>query len=469
MRIDRLICRAQEEFSKKGGKMGQRFISVFTFLLLICAVTGLFSQGNQTIINLPANSWYKAPNSKMRPFCPATASGYGCGCIMTAWNGGAYNPVGRELIVFGGGHNDYDGNEVYAFSVDSLKWRRVTNPSYPSNRCNNVNSDNTPVSRHSYSGLGFITHANRFFALGGALDCAGGGCGANETWTFSVTAKQWYRMQPSGTTPSTGCGDNCCYDPASQKLYFHTGSGLHAYNFTANSWALANGDNNSYYRTTCVDTKRRLIVEIGGGSINTFNLAVPALTRAVLTTTGANTIINSSQLGMDYDAASDKIVAYSAGRVYVLDMDTKVWTMNQPSGGPLNNTVNGTWGRWRYAPDVNAFVLAVDVDSSVYFYKLTAGSGIEKGALRNMAQCALSISPNPFNRQTTIAIHEPFKGSRDISLAVYDMQGGIVDNLTAGMANHEARWNADKVSGGIYLVVLKSGGHTVSSKCLIIK
>jgi hypothetical protein len=427
------------------------------------------AQGNQTIINLPANSWYKVPNSQMRPSCPTTASSYGCGAIMTAWNGGAYNPTGRELIIFGGGHNDYDGNEVYAFSVDSLKWRRVTNPSYPSNRCNNVNSDNTPVSRHSYNGLGYITYANRFFALGGALDCAGGGCGANETWTFDVSGKKWYRMQPSGTGPSTGCGDNCTYDPVSQKLYFHTSSGLHAYNFTANSWTLANGNNNSYYRTTCVDTKRRLIVEIGGGSINTFNLAVPALTLATLTTTGANTVISGGNLGMDYDPVSDKIVAYNAGKVYVLDMDTKVWTMNQPAGGPLNNTSNGTYGRWRYAPDVNAFVLAVDVDSSVYFYKLTAGSAVEKTSPAIGSSLRLSVTPNPFSRSTALAISGIPGEIGTAGLSIYNMQGKLIEDLTSRIVDGVATWDAGKTSGGIYVAVLKAGSRTISRKCLLFK
>ena len=66
---------------------------VRTIALTCLAVVFCFS--NPTIINLPANSWYKVPNSKMRPVCATTASSYGCWCVMVAWNGGAYDPVGR--------------------------------------------------------------------------------------------------------------------------------------------------------------------------------------------------------------------------------------------------------------------------------------------------------------------------------------------------------------------------------------
>ena len=35
----------------------------------------------------------------------------------------------------------------------------------------------------------------------------------------------------------------------------------------------------------------------------------------------------------------------------------------------------GTYGRWRYIPRVNAFILVNDVDENVYFYKHTGGCG----------------------------------------------------------------------------------------------
>ena len=36
---------------------------------------------------------------------------------------------------------------------------------------------------------------------------------------------------------------------------------------------------------------------------------------------------------------------------------------------------HGTFGRWRYMPAFNAFVLATTIDSDVYAYKFTSGGG----------------------------------------------------------------------------------------------
>ena len=47
---------------------------------------------------------------------------------ITAWTGAAFDKRRQRLLVSGGGHNDYGGNEVYAFSLMDLKWLRLTDP-----------------------------------------------------------------------------------------------------------------------------------------------------------------------------------------------------------------------------------------------------------------------------------------------------------------------------------------------------
>jgi hypothetical protein len=132
-------------------------------------------------------------------------------------------------------------------------------------------------------------------------------------------------------------------------------------------------------------------------------------------------------------------------------MDTRVWTVNTPSGGPLNNTVNGTYGRWRYAPDVNAFILAVDVDSSVYFYKLTAGSGLEKAVPGARSGISLSVFPNPFSREVT------FRAGA-AAIAVHDLSGREVARLACAS---EVTWKPGAIPAGLYLVRAQSGGRSV--------
>jgi hypothetical protein len=446
-------------------------------IILTMALLSLMAFGNSTIINLPANSWYKVPNSQMNKVCPSTASSYGCRCVMTAWNGGAFNENRDELVVFGGGHNDYDGNEIYVFKIQSLSWERITDPSYPSNRCREVNSDNTPVSRHTYNGLAVIGHVDRFFALGGALDCGAGGCGADETWTFDFGSKNWQQMNPGGTNPGTGCGDNAAYDSVTKKVYFHGSNGFFAYDYDANSWTRLNGDNARYYRTTTVDYKRRLIVEVGRDFVSTWDLTSPVLAKRIVQTTGGSAMVSTSNPGVAYDPVADKIVCFKNGPVYVLDLDARTWAVKNPSGGPTEGTSNGIYGRWRYVPSVNAFVLALHSDSSVYFYKHTAGMGTDCPEVNNGQRLQVTVRPNPFNTIVNINYELGIRNyeSQGFQIKIYDTGGKLLADLTNNTPNssflirNSFSWNPRHLPNGIYLLKVQTGNKHVNRKLFLIR
>ncbi|MFC1479749.1 hypothetical protein ACFL6F_04045 [Planctomycetota bacterium] len=71
--------------------------------------------------------------------------------------------------------------------------------------------DKMPASRHTYNGLTYIAHADRFFAHGGVL--AGTGYTAygpvNITWTFDFSAKTWHYMKPKGDI-AAGSSESLC-------------------------------------------------------------------------------------------------------------------------------------------------------------------------------------------------------------------------------------------------------------------
>src|SRR4030095_5830911 len=54
--------------------------------------------------------------------------------------------------------------------------------------------------------------------------------------------------------------------------------------------------------------------------------------------------------------------------------DTKAWTAGSATGAPGEGS-NGVYGRWRYVPSVNAFVVVTGIDDNVYFYKASSGGG----------------------------------------------------------------------------------------------
>src|SRR6266849_4211047 len=97
--------------------------------------------------------WYQIPNTT-GPACP---SGFtGCANVVAAWSGGIADTTRNRLILWGGGHTDYNGNEVYALDLNTLTFARLNNPSTPAGSCVAANPDGTPNSRHTYGGLAYL-------------------------------------------------------------------------------------------------------------------------------------------------------------------------------------------------------------------------------------------------------------------------------------------------------------------------
>jgi hypothetical protein len=347
--------------------------------------------------SMPADSWMAAPNSKMRSVAPTNGQFAGTwgvggpGMVIAAWGGGALDTKRSRLILWGGGHADYYGNELYAFDVATLAWSRVTDPTINPVMDQEVNPDGTPNSRHTYGGLAYIAHADRFLGQAGSL--AGVGFAkCDKTWTFDFDAKKWSDRNPPSTSGG-GFGVHCSYDPASKKLWWGNGSGLWSYDYDANTWTQHNGDG-FYYQTSTIDTKRGLLMVLGQGALLAYDIKNGNFTKQTWATTGGSAIIAAGNPGVDYDPTLDRLVAWAGGTPYILNPDTKVWTTGTATGAPGAGS-NGIYGRWRYVPSVNAFVVVTGADDNVYFYKASAGGGTPAPAPPSPAPPAPTPAPSP--------------------------------------------------------------------------
>jgi hypothetical protein len=356
---------------------------------------------------MPANSWLSIPNTKMSAVAPTNGQfpgiwgAAGPRAVISAWGGGALDTKRNRLVLWGGGHNDYYGNELYTFDIGILKWTRLTDPFVNPMPDTEQNADGTPTSRHTYAGLAYITHADRFFGVGGAL--AGSGLGSSGTWTFDFSTRTWTRQQNS---PSAG---NPCaaYDPATRRTWMAASQsgGLWSFNYDTKTWTKHNSDTWKLYRTCAIDTKRGLLfvvgMEKGGNNVYVYDIRNQTNpVRQTWTTTGGTDFLYWGQMGLDYDPVADRIVGWNGGVVYALNPDTKVWTAYNAPGAPTK-TPNGIYGRWRYVPSVNAFILVTAWDQDVHFFKLTPGAG---GALPSPAPSGDTISP-------TISFTAPANGA----------------------------------------------------------
>jgi hypothetical protein len=77
---------------------------------------------NPSLAAIPDNTWSRV-----------TDSGPPSGAL--AYSGMAYDSKHHKLLVFGGGHWDYSGNEIWAFDINTLTWSRMYEP-VPQSACN---------------------------------------------------------------------------------------------------------------------------------------------------------------------------------------------------------------------------------------------------------------------------------------------------------------------------------------------
>ena len=327
--------------------------------------------------------WYQIPNTKLKNVCPPNnfgGSGYPftdmCQNVTEAWNSAVFDTTRNRLIIWGGGHGDYYGNEIYALNLNTLTIQRITDPGLPlgsETTCQEAIAGSIqPNSRHTYDGITYMPNVDRMFAFGGSLAC-GGGSFSTGTWTYAFTTMNWQKMNPTGAIPSAVPGVVTAYDPNTGKVFLHDSNYLYAYTFSSNAYQRLSGDNPiNYHMTATIDPKRKKFVIVGAGNVYAYDIGSgSSYSRQTLSTTGGSSIVNSDYPGLAYDPISDRIVAWNGGNtVYSLNLDTRVWATTTYTGGPGPAIPAGTYKRWSYSPGLNVFVTINSVDNNAYTFRL---------------------------------------------------------------------------------------------------
>ena len=95
----------------------------------------------------------------------------GQNAVVDGWNGGAFATrmgANGALIVWGGGHKNYHGNEVYAFDMAARSWTRLTNP-YAGNidlpAPNGIWPDGSPSVPETYGFSAYRPASNSFITF----------------------------------------------------------------------------------------------------------------------------------------------------------------------------------------------------------------------------------------------------------------------------------------------------------------
>ncbi len=139
--------------------------------------------GLLTVLNaMPEGTWMQASlNSfadvwtpeELRPWDTNSGGPPPPSKIIGAWSGFAWDSNRGDLILYGGGHANYPGNDIYRWHASTRLWERA---SLPSDITKDVNGnfmtldgpDAAPVSAHTYDNNIFLPTIDRFLTFGGA-------------------------------------------------------------------------------------------------------------------------------------------------------------------------------------------------------------------------------------------------------------------------------------------------------------
>lgn len=362
-------------------------IKSLTYKTLVVSALALSPAATHAQSIPTTTGWYQIPNSAVRQVCPSGSFG-NCQNVTAAWNGGAVDSSRNRLIVWGGGHTDYSGNELYAVDLNTLTTQRLTDPGTPTaSGCTDAIANGTqPNSRHTYSGVAYMSNVDRLFINGGSLACSNGSePPGSQVWTYNFaatgTATKWQQMNPKvvGTAPQgTYNGKMAAYDPVSGWVFLHDRANLYSYDFPTNTLTLRNSslgvDVTGWDKSVVVDPDQGLFLIIGGGEVYSYTIkAGTTYAGTQRATSGSTGIVGAAAPGLAYDPVGKRVVAWSGGNtVYFLNTQTWQWTSQSFSGGPAS-IGNGTYGRFGYVPGLDVFVTYNAVDASGATLRLSAG------------------------------------------------------------------------------------------------
>lgn len=406
---------------------------------------------------LMPGEWYEVPNSQLKSVAASKEKfpwlAGGIEGVTTCWAGGAFDSQRDRLYVGpGGGHAGYNGNEVYAFDLNDLKWHRLNDPDPVLPGTEYTDADVAPFAMHTYDGVEYVPPpTDRYVVIGG--------WGTPRTYALDPNHPgKWEVYADHGTSRT---GDISAVDPVTGLLWLSTpitAGKLSQWDPLARRWTLRLNESPepSYYETADVDSKRRLLVACGGGKVKTWGLEpIPRrVPFAFLKTTGGDEVVGANSPGFCYVPLIDRFVGWAKGPdVYTLDPDSGAWTRHPPAATnkvtPGPPALNGTFGRFRYVASKNVFVLYNAVDQNVFVYRLTADrpnviTGVEAAPTRkpvetHLPAAAISVRAVYADGTSKDVTEQASYFSRDPAVAAADVRGrGVVRGVAAGTARIRA-------------------------------
>lgn len=388
------------------------FVLVCTPAASVRAATGIA----EIVHSMQPGTWRELPDTHMSAVFPPKAGHPAWGvegpsAVVNDWGGAAFDTKRNVLIITGGGHAAYGGNEVYEFSLEDLRWRRVTDPSRyvqdpqfadkkrPENYVRTL--DGSPISSHTYDGLQYLPKVDKMFMFGGSQYRQGINYD-HHAYLFDQSDLSWARRAEA---PHYSLEVASAYDSRRDRVLVAYKTGLMAYDPETNTWSvLKSGESSEYGRVAAYDPVYDRFVEIGnkGAPVVYYDLANPSTGRKAAPLTGESTF-SKWRVGFAYDSRQKVFVIWGGGRkVWVLDPATwKVTRFDNSTGdAPIRKLGNGKqknhgiYSRWQYVPDYDVFIGYNSALDDVWLYRLP------KVPHDPVSAATVSAAPSPAQART---------------------------------------------------------------------
>lgn len=366
------------------------------------SATTLSTSGGQIPNTL---GWYQIPNTQLQSVCPNYSdvnAVSGCSSIMMAWSGAVADTTRNRLVIWGGGHSDYYGNEVYALNLTAnpITLTRLNEPTrFTSNSvsCNGGKYwDGKPCARHTYDLLSYSPQADVMINFGGSETPNGSFC-SEDIWSLNLATLGW-ASKGSGNWDCNSVYSGSAYDPNSGLVFFADDHNIYTYNVSTGAMTSVGGGysqrNSLAYSSLVVDPVHKYLFVMGGsggggtgGNLYRFNIAnpssIPSPTDLLGTSSGCSTWLAGTGSngaaggpGVAWYPIQSKIVMWNGGgSVGAYDpVANSCSTVTYPNG-PGSPQVHGTYGRFSYFPALGVFALANDISQNAWTLRLDAGSG----------------------------------------------------------------------------------------------
>jgi hypothetical protein len=341
------------------------------------------------VADMQPGVWAQIPNTSVAPVLEETEkvlNGYtrgnsGPASVFYAWNGSAYDPKGMRWFFWGGGHQDYGGNEVYEFDFNTLAWTMLTKPYKltPSEDktafCPVPPQSSGPAATHNYGGLVYSTRSNSVWLWNNAFPYYQYYCvppKQNEFWEFNPDSKTWTGYQ-SITPNASGAA---ILDANGDPMFIGKLGAWHvdAMQKTANQ--LHGGDDeeiNFPVAVVCDD-----FIWINNYS-SLEQVSPKNFQRAVIysvTGRAPKPPGTSYVFGLQCDPANRRLVFWGGtGTVVLYNIPANTWSTLEASGaGPTTGGSGGPETKWIYLAQLGVFAGYNNVKEGVWLIKLPSPS-----------------------------------------------------------------------------------------------